>query len=470
MSAAGVWKEANAPDGRTYYYNTATNETRWDKPAEMVSARRCLSVGPHSVLTWLQGAPAGPTPASAWRTHTAPDGRQYYEDTINKTTTWEMPEVLKAAQAQTPARSHAPSVSPHPHLTKELLTDNNRRNFVSSSPATNLKSEPNDFRQPERNLTDRMPGFGAAAVKEEQFATLQEAEAVFFKLLKRLGVESDWSWERMIKEAVRDPGYRAIQDARDRKDAFDKYIEQARAEEKEREKDRKAKLGDEFMQMLKSHPEIKFYTRWSTARPMIEQEMVFKAAKHEDERIQLFNEYRQKQYKEHVEKEKAAQQAAIAKLSDLLPKLNMSPLTRWSEAQAFIAESEEFQDDKGLQFLPKIELLKAFEAHQKESEAVLHEQRTEARFVKARRERQNRDAYINLMGELRHAGKIRANTKWSDLQPLIEDDPRYDAMLGQSGSTPMELFWDAVEEEDHELRRKRNVVYDVLEVRYAHHF
>ena len=58
---------------------------------------------------FTQGAPAGPTPASAWRTHTAADGRQYYEDTINKKTQWDMPEVLKAAQAQaqTPARSQA---------------------------------------------------------------------------------------------------------------------------------------------------------------------------------------------------------------------------------------------------------------------------------------------------------------------------------------------------------------------------
>ena len=338
------------------------------------------------------------------------------------------------------------------------------RNFVSSSPATNIKSEPNDFRQPERTLTDRMSGFGAPAIKEEQFATLQEAETVFFKLLKRIGVESDWSWEQMVKEAVKDQGYRAIQDAKDRKAAFDKYIAQARAEEKEREKDRQAKLGDEFMHMLKSHPEVKFFSRWKSVRPMIEEEMVFKAAKHEDERIQLFNDYRVKLYKEHLEKEKGVQEAAIIKLSALLPTLNMTPLTRWSEAQTLITENEEFQEDKGCQKLPKIELLKAFESFQKEAERVLHDQRTGERLIKTRRERQNRDGFNTLLKELRRAGKIRANTKWSDIQPVIEDDPRYEAMLGQDGSTPLELFWDAVEEENRELRHKRNTVYDVLEV------
>lgn len=36
MSAASVWKEAKAADGRTYYYHTLTQETTWEKPAEVV--------------------------------------------------------------------------------------------------------------------------------------------------------------------------------------------------------------------------------------------------------------------------------------------------------------------------------------------------------------------------------------------------------------------------------------------------
>ncbi|KIW01312.1 uncharacterized protein PV09_07348 [Verruconis gallopava] len=426
MSAAGLWREAKAPDGRTYYYNVQTNATTWEKPAEM-----------GQVI---------PTPASAWRVHTAPDGRKYYEDTINKKTQWEMPEVLKQAGTQ-----------PHAQTSRAQAPT-----FIAGAATT--KNESNEYRQPERSMTERVAGFGtAAAGKEEQYATLQEAESVFFKLLKRIGVESHWSWEQAVKAAVRDPAYRAIQDAKDRKAAFDKYIAQARAEEQEREKERQAKLREEFLEMLKSHPEITYYTRWSTARPMIEEEMVFKAAKHEDERIQLFNEFRAEAYKEHMEKETASRKAALNKLSELLPKLNITPLTRWSEAQGLITSSEAFENDEQLRGLPKLELIKAFESFQKEAERALHEQRQEERFAKARRERQNRDAYNGLLRELRNAGKIKANTKWSDIQPLIEDDPRYDAMLGQSGSTPLELFWDVVEEEDRELRAKRNVVYDVLE-------
>ena len=48
--------------------------------------------------------------------------------------------------------------------------------------------------------------------------------------------------------------------------------------------------------------------------------------------------------------------------------------------------------------------------------------------------------------------------------PLIEEDPRYLGILGNSGSTPLDLFWDMVEEEERSLRGPRNDVLDVLDV------
>jgi hypothetical protein len=41
-------------------------------------------------------------------------------------------------------------------------------------------------------------------------------------------------------------------------------------------------------------------------------------------------------------------------------------------------------------------------------------------------------------------------------------------MLGQPGSTPLDLFWDVVEEEERALRSTRNDVLDVLDVRILH--
>jgi pre-mRNA-processing factor 40 len=53
-----------------------------------------------------------------------------------------------------------------------------------------------------------------------------------------------------------------------------------------------------------------------------------------------------------------------------------------------------------------------------------------------------------------------------DIRPIIQEDSRYQAILGQSGSTPLDLFWDMVEEEERSLRGPRNDVLDVLDVSY----
>ena len=47
---------------------------------------------------------------------------------------------------------------------------------------------------------------------------------------------------------------------------------------------------------------------------------------------------------------------------------------------------------------------------------------------------------------------------------MIKDDERYQNMLGQSGSTPLDLFWDVVEDMERDIRLKRNIVQDVMVV------
>ena len=57
-------------------------------------------------------------------------------------------------------------------------------------------------------------------------------------------------------------------------------------------------------------------------------------------------------------------------------------------------------------------------------------------------------------------------TKWKHIHPSIKDDERYLNMLGQPGSTPLDLFRDIMEEIERELRLKRNLVMDILDVSY----
>lgn len=325
----------------------------------------------------------------------------------------------------------------------------------------------------ERAGPDRQIGYGDvngskgpilnAQQNEPDYSTFEEAEAAFIKLLRRSNVQPDWTWDQTMRATIKDPQYRALKDPKDRKAAFEKYTIEVRMQEKDRAKERLAKLRADFGTMLRSHPEIKHYTRWKTARPIIEGETIFRSTNDDTERRQLFEEYIIELKKALIEREAITRKSAMDELVGLLKALDLEPYTRWSEAQEVIESNETFQRDDKFKTLSKSDILTAFENHIKSLERTFNDERQREKNSKQRRERQNRDRYVDLLKELKADGKVKAGTKWMDILPEVHEDPRYVAMLGQPGSTPLDLFWDMVEEEERALRLVRNHVYDVLE-------
>lgn len=284
------------------------------------------------------------------------------------------------------------------------------------------------------------------------------------KMLRRHNVQPEWSWEQTMRAIIKDPQYRALKDPRDRKTAFEKYAVEVRMQEKDRAKERFAKLRADFNTMLKRHPEIKYYSRWRTIRPIIEGETIFRSTNDDNERRQLFEEYVSELRKEHVEQEAVKRKAAMDELMNIMKSLDLEPYTRWSEAQSIIQSNETVQSDTKFKSLSKSDILTAFENHIKALERTFNDARQQNKAVKQRKERHAREQFIELLKELRSHGKIKAGSKWMNVRPLIQEDPRYLGMLGNAGSSPLDLFWDVLEEEERSLRGPRNDVLDVLDV------
>lgn len=284
------------------------------------------------------------------------------------------------------------------------------------------------------------------------------------KMLKRHSVQPDWSWEQTMRTVIKDPQYRSLKDPRDRKAAFEKYAVEVRMQEKDRAKERFAKLRADFNTMLKRHPEIKHYSRWKTIRPILEGEAIFRSTGDENERKQLFEEYILELKREHVEQEAVRRKEAMNDLVTIMNSLNLEPYTRWSEAQAIIQSDDRVQNDDKFKTLSKSDILTAFENHIKSLERAFNDARQQQKTAKARKERHAREQFIELLKELKSQGKIKAGTKWMNIYPLIREDPRYRGILGHPGSSPLDIFWDMVEEEERSLRGPRNDVLDVLDV------
>ena len=81
-----------------------------------------------------------------------------------------------------------------------------------------------------------------ATQTDPEYGSLEEAESAFMKMLKRNNVQPDWSWEQTMRATIKDPQYRSLRNPTDRKAAFEKYAAEVRMQEKDRAKERFAKL------------------------------------------------------------------------------------------------------------------------------------------------------------------------------------------------------------------------------------
>lgn len=146
----------------------------------------------------------------------------------------------------------------------------------------------------------------------------------------------------------------------------------------------------------------------------------------------------------------------------LMKNLDLEPFTRWHAAEEQLRDNKAFNSDK-FQPLHRSDMLNTFEKHIRQLQRD-HNDRVQAeRREKQRIERKNRDGFKQLLQELQTDGKLRAGTKWKEIHPLIQEDPRYIAILGQGGSPPLDLFWDTLEVEEQKFRTLRRYALVVQE-------
>ncbi|OAQ91136.1 formin binding protein (FNB3) [Purpureocillium lilacinum] len=435
---ASPWQEHHTADGRPYYYNSATKVTQWTKPEEMMSpSERALANQP-------------------WKEYTAEGGRKYWYNTETKQSSWDMPEVYRNAIGATDGRgSFAASPSQGQAPAQGQGQSHHRQGHRDQGRgARESRDAPPDSRHLSRS-------FVPATDNGPEYATKEEAMAAFVKALKRNGVQADWTWDHTVEILSKDPQFKAIKNPRARKEAFTKYCQDMVLQERERAQERFAKLRADFETMLKRHPDITYNTRWSTARPIIEGETIFRSTDDEEERVKLFYEYTAGLKKAHEEQQRAQRKAALDGLRDLLPKLNITAYTTWADGRDIITDI--IESDPKYKALSMSETMTKFQDHIKSLERSFNEKKQMEKKMRYRRERRNRDAFRSLLASLRREGRIKAGTKWRDIYPAFETDERYLNMLNQEGPTPVMMFWDVLVEEERALRGPRTDVLDVLE-------
>jgi pre-mRNA-processing factor 40 len=313
----------------------------------------------------------------------------------------------------------------------------------------------------------------------EAFMNKEEAKKDFVRLLRRTEIEPTSEWSKILPLIIKNPAFQAVKDPVERKQLFENYLQTLAKEVEEKEKDRRHRVREGFIQMCRRNPEIKHYTRYKTARPILQEETEFKVPKDEDERKELYEEYRIEALRTYEDTERNERDKAKKIFKGVLESLELEPYARWRQSKdLFDRKIKEDGLQEQLLAMNELDYLIVFEDYVKEKEREFNDVRQAEKDNRYRQERKNREAFTvisiihahlhqGLLQDLLREGIIIEGAKWKEIFPLFKDDERFLNMLGQAGSTPLELFWDILEQLDTEFRLRRDYISDVLKVSSA---
>jgi pre-mRNA-processing factor 40 len=228
----------------------------------------------------------------------------------------------------------------------------------------------------------------------EAYYNKEEAKKDFIRLLRKTEMEPTSQWNEVLPQIIKNPSFRVVKDPVERKQLFESYLQTLHKEVEEKEKDRRHRVREGFLQMCRRHPEIKHYTRYKTARPILQEETDFKAAKDEDERRDLFEEFRVEALQTLEAKEEDARKEARKAFRSLLEGLELEPYARWRPTkESFDRKIQEEGRQDEFSAMLEIDYLNVFEDYVKELERDYNEVRQSEKDKKYRAERKNREAF-----------------------------------------------------------------------------
>jgi pre-mRNA-processing factor 40 len=435
-----IWTTHTDPNGRKYYYNTITKQSSWEKPEELKTPlEKALS-------------------KCHWKEYTS-NGKKYYYNEETKVSSWEMPQEYKDFLAKIESQKNKPDSAVVPSATPAIKNDTTKSNSNVAKPVSEAPTLKTTAASENPLLSNNKSVIIQGNSVVIDFKSKEEAEEAFKKLLKDSGVKSNWTWKDAILATGHNPMYHCLKTAEERKTAFMKYIDQCKREEREEERIKLQKEREEFRAVLKLRKDITSTTRYRKYAENLKDEPTFLAIADERDRESIFNEYISDLRRKEKDKLRMLRKENMEKLRQILRKLPINYNTLWKDAQILFKTCSDYADDEQLQTLDPLDVFSVYEDHIKYLEDQYNDMKEKQRMERRREERKNRDAFKELLKELRNSHVINIRSKWKEIYPYIQNDPRYLNMLGQSGSTPLELFWDTIQRiEDDYYQEKRTVM------------
>ncbi|XP_071897451.1 pre-mRNA-processing factor 40 homolog A isoform X2 [Anas platyrhynchos] len=496
-----TWTEHKSPDGRTYYYNTETKQSTWEKPDDLKTpAEQLLSKCP-------------------WKEYKSDSGKPYYYNSQTKESRWAKPKELEdleamikaeenstkpeestaassatgeAANASTTATTAAETAAAVTTTTTAAAAASEGETAAASGTenestaaataeeqgqqATSAPAAQEQSAEAAANATDdssKQEGSADASSKKEDddsqpvkktytWNTKEEAKQAFKELLKEKRVPSNASWEQAMKMIINDPRYSALAKLSEKKQAFNAYKVQTEKEEKEEARSKYKEAKESFQRFLENHEKMTSTTRYKKAEQMFGEMEVWNAISERD-RLEIYEDvlfFLSKKEKEQAKQLRKRNWEALKNILDNMA--NVTYCTTWSEAQQYLMDNPTFAEDEELQNMDKEDALICFEEHIRALEKEEEEEKQKSLLRERRRQRKNRESFQIFLDELHEHGQLHSMSSWMELYPTISSDIRFTNMLGQPGSTALDLFKFYVEDLKARYHDEKKIIKDIL--------
>ncbi|XP_048048889.1 pre-mRNA-processing factor 40 homolog A isoform X2 [Megalobrama amblycephala] len=467
-----VWTEHKSLDGKTYYYNTETKQSTWEKPDELKSpAEQMLSKCP-------------------WKEYKSDTGKPYYYNSQTKESRWTKPKELEDLEAMIKAEENGTADVVAPGTTPALTSQSESSVTVAAVAETEATmatgiSEEQPAHVPTQvaevssdvtvNSTEETPSVETQpsndVSKEERpelvkkvykWNTKEEAKQAFKELLKEKGVSSNASWEQAMKLIINDPRYSALPKLSEKKQAFNAYKVQTEKEEKEEARIKYKESKETFQRFLENHEKMTSTTRYKKAEQMFGDQEVWSCVPERD-RLEIYEDvlfYLAKKEKEQAKQLRKRNWEALKNILDNMA--NVTYRTTWSEAQQYLLDNPTFAEDEELQNMDKEDALICFEEHIRALEKEEEDEKQKTLLRERRRQRKNREAFQKFLDELHDHGQLHSMSAWMEMYPTVSADIRFNNMLGQPGSTPLDLFKFYVEDLKARYHDEKRIIKDIL--------
>lgn len=447
-----AWSEHTAPSGMKYYYNSATKQSTYNKPVQLVSAISDNASNSHQRKSDKKVKDVS-SKAKNWTEYIdANTGNTYYSD--GATTTWEVPEGF------------------------EDTSGNNNNKTIKQEVSSSPNSEP---------LRKKRKAAGSimSENKESKFNNNEEAISAFKGLLLAKGISPTLKWNEVIKMCSSDSRWddcEQVLTTGERKQALAEYQTKRANELRVLERQERARAKDSFVQLLSetlissssstsNNSNLKKFNLWNSRfmdiRDIVSKDDRFYSVQDEGTRESLFldfcEELRKREERKKRNKKREAQEAFISFLKEMEEACVLSFASTWSSfisslkdgdrADARLAISSTITDsDRQLYFADFVI----------ELQAVEDDKRRRIRNARRWAEKAQREVYRETLQRLVSDGNLSIYSRWRNVEEIISAEDSFPPVQEQDRDAPREFFEEFMDEWNDRYRRDRLLLIQLV--------